>query len=83
MVSEFAATNKKYLGLMYPKLDMLLKWENDPDGIGETLIQFKRRAEQLKSELPDDPEKAMAILMQEMIEGALAKRKGEASEDAG
>ena len=82
MVSEIATLNESYLGLMYPKLDMLLKWENDIDGIGESLIQFKGRIEQLKSELPDDPEKAMTILMQEMFEEALAMRKGEASEDA-
>ena len=83
MVSKIAATNESFLGYMYPKLDMLLKWKNDIDGIGVTLIQFKSRVEQLKSELPDDPEKAMEILMQAMLEGARGKRKGGASEDAG
>ena len=80
MVSEIAATNEKFLGLMSPKSDMLLEWGSDFDGVEETLMQIKSRSEQLRLELPDDPKKAMETLIQEMLATAIAKRKREASE---
>ena len=75
MVAEIASLNERYLGLMYPKMEMLSKWEKAPEEISETLVQFKNRANELRSELSDDPLKAMETLMQEMFEIELAKRK--------
>ena len=69
------AANERYLGLMYPKLEMLLKWEKAPEETHETLVQFEKRIKELSSELPDDPLKALETLMQEMLETARVKRK--------
>lgn len=75
MVAEIASLNERYLGLMYPKLKMLLKWEKAPDETYETLVQFEKRFNELKSDLPDDPLRAMETLMQEMFETEQVKRK--------
>ena len=75
MVAEIASLNERYLGLMYPKLKMLLKWEKAPDETYETLVQFEKRFNELMSDLPDDPLRAMETLMQEMFETEQVKRK--------
>jgi hypothetical protein len=35
-VIEVAAMNERYLGLMLPKLNMLLKWEKNPEDASNT-----------------------------------------------
>ncbi len=74
MVSEISSKNEDFLKIKYLQLKVLLGLEKDPDGIREVLIQFKRRVEQLKFKLPNDPKKAMEVLMQEMHEEISAKR---------
>jgi len=75
MAAELAETNRAYLGLMYPMMEMLSKWEADANRIRDVLSQFQRRMTELKAEFPDDPEKVMAVVMQEMLEAELARRQ--------
>lgn len=79
MVSDIAGKNSEFLDLMYPKLKMLLRWEDDTDGLEETFLWFKTRAEELRSEMPDDPEWAISTLIQEFLDRPTAKRKEKGS----
>lgn len=55
---------------------MLLRWEDSPiNDLEKTFAWFQTRAEELKSEMPNDSEQAFSMLMQEMLESALANRK--------
>ena len=69
-----AACSKNLVHLQ-DEMEMLLKWEKAPEEVSETLVQFEKRLNELRSELPDDPLKAIETLMQEMFEIELAKRK--------
>lgn len=79
MVSDMAERNSEFFGLMYPKVNMLLRWEDNINELEKSFAWFKTRAEELRSEMPDDPERAFSTLMQEMLERALANRKEKGS----
>ena len=53
---------------MYPEVDMLLRWQRNPDEVEPMMNWLATRLEELKSQLPKDPEEAVATLMREMVE---------------
>jgi len=73
MVAELAETNRIHLGLMYPKVQMLNKWEADPEKINVMLAQFHQRMEELKVLYPNEPDRALAVVMEEMLVSESAK----------
>lgn len=79
MVSAIAEKNSDFLGLMYPKVNMLLGWEDNINDLEKSFAWFKTRAEELRSKMPDEPEHVFSTLMQEMLERALANRKEKGS----
>ncbi|MBR0900270.1 AbiV family abortive infection protein [Bradyrhizobium tropiciagri] len=76
MVSEIVKRNREYLGLMYPKVRLLSKWNSDIDKTAEKLRAFKALALKFREEMPNDPEKAMTRMLEEMLETAT---RGEAT----
>jgi AbiV family abortive infection protein len=68
MVADIARLNSEFLALAHPKVDMLLHWQRDTDEVQQTMTWFAKRAEELRAQLPQDLERAIAILMREMFE---------------
>jgi AbiV family abortive infection protein len=68
MVKEIAALNEQYLDAAVPKVEMLRKWVADPDEAAKLNVQFKKLLEQQKAENPDDPRKALAQVMEQMLQ---------------
>jgi hypothetical protein len=64
---------------MYWKVNLLLEGADGIDGLEETMAWVKTRVEELRSEMPDDPEQALSKLMEEMLERARAHRKEKGS----
>jgi hypothetical protein len=56
-------------------MNMLSKWEMDTDRIKDILTQFQRRMVELKAEYPNEPDKMIAIVMEEMLETERTKRQ--------
>jgi AbiV family abortive infection protein len=68
MVAEIAKRNSEFLMLVRLKVEMLSRWQTDPEKVQGMIGWFSTRAEELKSQLPNDPEQVLSILMQEMLE---------------
>ena len=81
MVAEIAETNRIYLGLMHPKVQMLDRWETDLAPVKKMLATFRQRMEKLREEHPDEPGRALAIVLEEMLASELVKRPARAPED--
>ena len=82
MVAEIAETNRIYLGLMHPKVQMLNRWETDSAPVKEMLAAFRQRMEELREQHPDEPDRALAIVLEEMLASELVKRPASAPEDS-
>ena len=67
MVHEIAATNHKFIELMRPKVEMLTFWAQEPDGVRECVKSFRDRIEKLREEYSDEPQKALDVLLDEML----------------
>ncbi|WP_051002960.1 AbiV family abortive infection protein [Bradyrhizobium elkanii] len=67
MVAEIAKQNAEFLGLMAPKRDMLVKWNEDPDAVIPLVKTLKDATLRLRREYKDDPSKAMELLMEELF----------------
>jgi AbiV family abortive infection protein len=72
MVTDIARLNSEFLALVRPKVEMLSRWQRDPETVQPMISWFTKRAKELKSRLPNDPEQACSILMREMLERAKA-----------
>ena len=81
MLSEIAKLNEKYLSLSYPKIDLLRKLEKTPELISAEVTQFEKRIEELASELPDDPERVIEVVLKEMLEARLKAKANNSSSD--
>lgn len=81
MVAEIAETNGIYLGLMHPKVQMLNSWKTDSAPVKKMLATFRQRMEELREQHPDEPDRALAIVLEEMLAGELVKRPARAPED--
>jgi AbiV family abortive infection protein len=60
MLAETATQNKQFLGLMHPKVEMLLKWEKSPEEAQERAVALIKVAEATK--VAADPKEAMAAI---------------------
>jgi AbiV family abortive infection protein len=77
MLNETAARNETFLGLVSPKLKMLLKWDKAPEEAQVTIVAFVELAESMKSEKPDD---AMAAFNELIGDFLLIERAKQARE---
>jgi AbiV family abortive infection protein len=71
MVAEIAKLNESYLRDTQRNVRMLLEWEK---GTRPDTRQFFERIEQLEKEMPDDPQKVMEVIMEELRNSAYAER---------
>lgn len=68
MAAEIAALNEEFLGLSSPKIEMLQKWLENPVVPTDDAKYFQKRIEELATEHPNDPSKALELVMKEMLE---------------
>ena len=68
---------------MYPKLEMLLKWEKAPEQAQESIVAFVGLAEAMKDEKPDDMMRAFNKLIGEFHETELERRPAKRGEAEG
>lgn len=68
MRAETVARNEVFLGLIYPKLEMLLEWEKAPEKAQERIVAFTDLAEATKREKPDDAMAAFRKLIDDFVE---------------
>ena len=80
-VAVIAETNRTYLGLMHPKVQMLNRWETDSAPVKKMLATFRQRMEQLREQHPNEPDRVLAIVLQEMLASELVKRPASAPDD--
>ncbi len=74
MLDETAARNEMFLRLMYPKLEMLLRWDKAPEEAQEAIVAFVELAEAIKAEKPDDAMAAINKLIGDFLEIERARR---------
>ncbi len=70
MVADIARLNSEFLAFVHLKVNMLSRWQGDADEVQRMVTWFATRAEELRVQLPKDPEGAFSILMREMLERA-------------
>lgn len=77
MLAETATRNEVFLNLMYPKLKMLMKWDEAPEEAQEAqeaIVAFIELAEAIKQEKPDDAMGAFKKLIDDFLEIERGKR---------
>ena len=74
MVADIADRNEMFLGLMFPKLRMLLRWERSPNDAQKAAAAFVELAEKVKAELPENAIAAFDNLIGEFLEAEAKKR---------
>lgn len=67
MVRETASRNAEFLALTGPKVEMMSRWKSNPAEAEGIVKLLRNRLEQLRSDMPDDPEKAMSVLMEDLL----------------
>lgn len=67
MVHEIAARSFEFIELMRPKVEMLARWAQEPDATRQLMNSFRDRMEKLRDEYPDAPQKALDVLLDEML----------------
>jgi len=82
MVAHIARLNSEFLALVHPKVTMLSSWQRNTDEVQRMMSWFAMRAEELRAELPTDPEQCFSILMEEMLKHAKASGYFSAGADA-
>jgi len=73
MLAEMAVRNETFLRLMYPKLQMLLKWSSAPEEAQERIIAFVKLAHAAKDEGPEAVMVAVDKLINDVVEIERAK----------
>jgi AbiV family abortive infection protein len=68
MVAEIAGLNETYLDLTVTKVEMLKNWVARPDAAEKLMVNFEKLFEQQKAENPDSPRKAMAQVLEQMLQ---------------
>lgn len=66
MVHEIDATNYSFIELMRPKVEMLKKWKEQPDGIRNELDGFEERLKTI-AEQHDNPMDAVKAILGDMM----------------
>jgi AbiV family abortive infection protein len=74
MLADTAARNDEFLGLTYPKLQMLLRWDKAPEEVEESIVAFVKLAEAVKDEKPTNAMAAIDRLIDRFLEIERAKR---------
>ena len=78
MAAETASLNEEFLGIGFRNLELLRKVEGAPERHSEWAARFEKMANELKAKYPDNPHKAMELLLEEMVHDEAKKRIGEA-----
>lgn len=71
MVSALAEKNFEYLANTYPKVKMIMSWEENIDEAQHSLTWCKTRLQKLRSDKPDKIEVALTTLLQELFEAKI------------
>jgi AbiV family abortive infection protein len=74
MVAEIADRNETFLGLTFPKVKMLLRWERSPENAQEAVVAFVELAEAMKAEEPENLIAAFNNLIGKFLELELGRR---------
>jgi AbiV family abortive infection protein len=74
MVENIADRNEHFLGLTFPKIRMLLRWERSPDDAQEAAVAFVELAEIMKAATVENAIGAFDNLINEFLEAELRKR---------
>jgi AbiV family abortive infection protein len=83
MVAEIADRNEEFLGLMYPKVEMLLRWERSPEEAQEGIVRFLDLYHAMEAENPQDMIGAFDKLMARWLETEVKKRTAKHANDMG
>ncbi|MFH0919529.1 MAG: AbiV family abortive infection protein [Fibrobacterota bacterium] len=71
MVREIADRNHRFIELMRPKAELLSGWAAKGfDQVSKTLQMFRSRMEELREKLPNEPQKVLDIVLEEMVKAA-------------
>jgi len=71
MVRETADRNHQFIELMRPCVEMLSRWATEgSEQVRRTLQTFRTRMEELREELPDEPQKVLELVLEEMVKEA-------------
>jgi AbiV family abortive infection protein len=73
MLDETAARSETFLGLMYPYLKMLRKWERAPEEDQDKIVAFVELAEATKANKPNDAMAAFKKFIGDFLEAERAK----------
>jgi hypothetical protein len=73
MVAKIAKLNESYLRDTQQNVRMLLEWEK---GTRPDVRQLIERIKQLRKEMPDDPQKLVEVIMEELQNSAYAEGMG-------
>lgn len=65
-VAEFKDQNEKFLSIAYNSLKLLQRCEKSPEEKNEQMANIEKLLKALKHEFPNDPEKAMNVLFDEI-----------------
>jgi AbiV family abortive infection protein len=74
MLAETTARNEMFLGLMYPKVEMLVKWGKAPEEAQVSIIAFVNLAEAVKDEEPNNAMDAFNRIIHDFVEIERLKR---------
>jgi AbiV family abortive infection protein len=74
MLGDTAARNETFLGQIYPKVQMLLKWDKAPEEHQEAIVAFVELAEAMRNERPDDAIAAIRELTDHFLDIDRSKR---------
>jgi len=70
MLHDFHMRNERFLSLMQPKVEMMIRWRADQAGISAELRQWKQALERLRDEHPDNPYEVMKVLLEDQFKSA-------------
>src|SRR5262249_33701894 len=77
MVDGMAALNSYFLGITGPYVRLLRRVQSNEWGMRDAGSEFVRRMEELRKQMPDDPEGALKTAFEEMLERAKQRSKSE------
>ncbi len=81
-VENIRALNEEFLALSGPKVKLLSYITSKPEQYSSELANFEKRIHQLKSQFPNDPVRAMDLLLEELLGGKLRDILSESISDA-
>lgn len=67
MVDDMSMINSGFLQLMRPKVEMLSRWQENPDKIAVITAGFEAKLQELRSKYRDDPVRAFSLFVKEVF----------------